>query len=70
MRILIIADEEHTPLAVEIAQKLIGENPGDSITITDEANSGDLIECDGYNYVVKNPTLQSVLELIKRGYKC
>jgi hypothetical protein len=70
MRLLFIADEEHLSAAIHIAQALIGEDPGNSITITDEEGSGALIDSDGYNYVVKNPTMDSVMKLIKRGFKC
>jgi hypothetical protein len=69
MRILIIADDEHLSIAVEAAQMIIGEERGSSITITDPDQAMELIDVDGYDHVLKNPTLETVLKLIKKWHK-
>lgn len=70
MRLLIIADDDHLSVAVNIAQSLLSDEPGSSITITDEANAGELVDSNGYDHIVRNPDMQTVLNLIKRGVKC
>lgn len=64
MRILVISSEENMTTAIEMAQWIIREKPGSSITITDEFEAQALIDVDGYNHILKNPTKEQIKELL------
>lgn len=65
MRILIIADDEYFSDAVNAAQLVLSEDRGSSITITDPEQSAELIDVDGYDHVLRNPTYEQVLKLLR-----
>lgn len=66
MRILIVADEVH--LDVAIAAAMQGCACGASVTIIEPSQLQELLQESEYDVVIKNPDLNTVLQLIKKGY--